>query len=48
MSQQALDAKARKWNALQSKRFGSSRFVGDLAHFVSLWMDSHSLLVLGP
>jgi pre-mRNA-processing factor 8 len=25
MSQQGLDAKARKWNALQSKRFGSSR-----------------------
>lgn len=25
MSQDSLDAKARKWNSLQSKRFGSSK-----------------------
>jgi len=25
MSQESLDAKARKWNSLQSKRFGSSK-----------------------
>jgi pre-mRNA-processing factor 8 len=25
MSQENLDAKARKWNSLQSRRFGSSR-----------------------
>ncbi len=25
MSQESLDAKARKWNSLQSKRFGASK-----------------------
>lgn len=28
MSQEQLDAKARKWNSLQSKRFGSARKTG--------------------